>query len=210
MDAADPVRGRGSAAAAWFVAHDGPVVLIVTVVLTALLTVGADGLLPVPGTERALPVWQLMPALFALVTSQAAINGLPAQHATSQVYAARAAWCVTVAATAGACVHVVDLVSGLPALAPATMIMVVGAFGLSSVIGRGAVVLGAAAMVHIVVNVRRYGDTGNPWRFDQGLVAVVVGSLIALGFVGYVRWGSNRLRPRHPAVTRYPYRCPHG
>jgi hypothetical protein len=193
VDRAAGVLTRPSVVRAWLVAHELRAVLTVMAALTVVLVLGSDALLPVPGAQRPLPVWQLIPALYAAVASVATTNALPARTGGHRVVVARACWCASVVAVVGACVSVVDLGSGLPALAPASMVMVAATFAIAPLLGRGSVCLGAAAMVHVVVNAGRYTSGESPWTPGPSVVVPVV-ALVVLGLCGYALLGPSRGR----------------
>lgn len=179
---------RPSVVRAWLVAHEGFLVGS-AMLLTALgIRWGATWLLPVPGTPRRVPFWQLTPALLAMLASIATVNRLPVGPGRAQRLA-RAAWALVVIGAAAGCAAVVGLGTGLPSLVPGTAAAVGLTVAVAALAGRAAVWVGAGWAAIVLMRVNKVAATEDLWSGlpDRARLALLV--VVALGLVGYARAG---------------------
>lgn len=198
---------------AWWAGHDASAVCAIFGALSVLLAAGARVLLPVPGNVPALPLWQMTPALFAMVAAGATVSRLPqtrapGRAAVRRLALARLAWMIAVTAAAGAAVTLVDRTRGLPPLAPATMALVLATFGAAVALGRGAAWLGAAACGAVLARAPEFAGAANPWSPDAPWVGIIAAVVAGASLILYPVYGGRG--PFTSPKRSSPYSCPHG
>ncbi len=180
---------------AWVRGHHGPAVAATSAGLTAVLLLGAGALMPVPGEVVALPVWQLTPTGYALLSAFATVNRLPEVAVDRRLWRARSVWLTAVTASAAGGAWLVDARSGLPSLVPATALLVVVSFGASVVVGRWAVWVGGLAALWILFHVADYASTvTTPWQVPSGLRLGVLVAVAGIAVAAYVVRGGRVTR----------------
>ncbi len=166
-------------------------------VLTVVLCAGSWWLLPVPGSVRRVPVWQLTPPAFAALASLATLNRLPAEFPDFALRAARLAWALIILGLACLGVRAVDLAAGLGSLVPATATLVGLALGTSCVLGRMSVWVGGVGILVIVMNTHKYAGAASPWAPEADPIWVGGVALAVLGVAAYAWFGArSSLVPR--------------
>lgn len=183
-----PGTRRPSALRAWMIAHDAAPVAGVLAALALGLALGSDSLMPIPGSVAPLPVWQMAPALFSLPLALATVCRLPERGVWAR--SARAGWAAALIGGVWTGATVVDAAAGLPAIAPAAVVIAALTIGASSVLGRAAVCVPTAPLIYLVTHVREFASTQNPWAVPP-VWGGVAGCSAAAGLASYALLGGG-------------------
>jgi hypothetical protein len=182
---------RSSLVRIWLVGHHGIAVLGVQLALTVVLCGGSDALLPVPGSMRPMPVWQLIPALYAMPVALGTVSRIP-EPASPAIRRARGLWIVWLVAVSAGCVRLVGATTThLPDLTLAACFLVLVTIAGASLLGRSAAGVGVAVAVYLVVHTADYPSAENPWEVHLGAVVLGACAAVALGLAAYVGYGAR-------------------
>lgn len=167
-------------------AHNGFVTLAAVLLAGVVLAVAAYRPVPTLG-HSPLPLGMLAPPVIALFSGLGVSGTLPVlRHGCWRVRLARAGWLGAVVATAAGAAAVVDAMYPVPGVLAATVELTGLTYGSAVVLGRSAVVTGAAVAIAVVADARSFAGAGTESWSDLGWPGVVLAAAGVLGALLYV------------------------